>query len=157
MLSAFRGESRLGTWLARIVINEALGRKRRRALPLVPLETAMESTDRQMQGALADHPDDQPERAAMRSEMRLLMEARIDELPEAFRTVFMLRAVEESTVEEVAAALGIPEATVRSRFFRARGLLREGLSRDADLATGDAFAFAGARCDRIVAGVLSRL
>jgi RNA polymerase sigma-70 factor (ECF subfamily) len=106
---------------------------------------------------LADNPDVQPERAAMRSEMRHLMEARIDGLPEAFRTVFMLRAVEESSVEEVAAALGIPEATVRSRFFRARGLLREGLSRDADVATSDAFAFAGARCDRIVAGVLTRL
>ena len=85
-----------------------------------------------------------------------LMEARIDMLPEAFRTVFMLRAVEEMSVEEVSAALGIPEATVRTRFFRARGLLREGLSRDVDLAIGDAFSFDGARCDRIVAGVLAR-
>ena len=86
----------------------------------------------------------------MRSEIRRLIEARIDGLPEAFRTVFMLRAVEELSAEEVAAALGIPEATVRSRFFRARGMLREGLSRDADFALADAFSFDGARCDRIV-------
>jgi RNA polymerase sigma-70 factor (ECF subfamily) len=93
----------------------------------------------------------------MRAEVRRLIEARIDLLPDAFRTVFMLRAVEELSVEEIAAVLDIPEATVRTRFFRARGLLREGLSRDVDLAIGDAFSFAGARCDRIVAGVLARL
>ena len=69
----------------------------------------------------------------------------------------MLRAVEELSVEEIAVALEIPEATVRTRFFRARGLLREGLSRDVDLAIGDAFSFAGARCDRIVASVLAKL
>ncbi|HET9976159.1 MAG TPA: RNA polymerase subunit sigma, partial [Burkholderiaceae bacterium] len=56
-----------------------------------------------------------------------------------------------------AAALALPEATVRTRHFRARGLLREGLSRDIDLALGDAFSFDGARCDRLVAGVLARL
>ena len=93
----------------------------------------------------------------MRTEMRGLIEDRIDKLPEAFRAVFMLRAVEEMSVEEVAAALQLPEATVRTRFFRARGLLREGLSRDVDLAISEAFAFGGARCDRIVAGVRARL
>ena len=67
----------------------------------------------------------------------------------------MLRAVEELSVEEVAAALNIPEATVRSRFFRARGLLREGLARDIDVSMADAFSFAGVRCDRIVARVLA--
>ena len=98
-----------------------------------------------------------PERAAQRAEARRLLEAKIDELPDAFRTVFVLRAVEEMTVEEAAVALGIPEATVRTRFFRARGLLRESLSREIDIAHGDAFAFAGARCDRIIANVMARL
>ena len=93
----------------------------------------------------------------MRGEVRQLMEARIDTLPDAFRTVFMLRALEEMSVEEVAVVLEIPEASVRTRFFRARGLLREGLARDVDLAIGDAFSFAGARCDRIVAGLLAKL
>ena len=98
-----------------------------------------------------------PDKAAQRSETRRLLEAKIDQLPDAFRTVFVLRAVEEFSVEEAAAALDIPEATVRSRFFRARGLLRESLSREIDLAHGDAFAFAGARCDRITANVMARL
>jgi RNA polymerase sigma-70 factor (ECF subfamily) len=87
--------------------------------------------------------------------MRRLVEARIDELPELFRTVFILRAVEEMTVEEVSSALQIPEATVRTRFFRARAQLRESLSRDMDFALEDAFSFDGARCDRIVASVLA--
>ena len=93
----------------------------------------------------------------MRAEIRRQMEARIDLLPEAFRSVFVLRAVEEMSVEEVAQALGIPEATVRTRFFRARSLLREGLASDVDTALGDAFAFDGVRCDRIVASVLARV
>lgn len=100
---------------------------------------------------------ERPEHAAMRAETRRLLEARIDELPDAFRIVFVLRAVEEMTVPETAAALDIPEATVRSRFFRARGLLREALSREIDIAVDGAFAFAGGRCDRMVAGVLARL
>jgi len=84
------------------------------------------------------------------------LEARIDRLPEAFRCVFILRAVEEMSVEEVSTALQLPEATVRTRYFRARSLLREGLSREVDLAIGDAFSFDGERCDRIVAHVLAR-
>jgi RNA polymerase sigma-70 factor, ECF subfamily len=109
-----------------------------------------------LEDLMEGNPDDRPDRAAMRSEVRALMEACIDALPEAFRTVFMLRAVEEMSVEEVSAALGLPEATVRTRFFRARGLLREGLAREFDHALADAFSFDGARCDRIVAGVMAR-
>ena len=75
----------------------------------------------------------------------------------AYRAVFMLRAVEEYTVEETARILGIPEATVRSRLFRAKSLLREGLASEVDLATEDVFAFAGERCDRIVSTVMKRI
>jgi len=153
----FRAEAKLSTWLVRIVINQAFARLRRRSAQIIPLDTAMEPVDPEMRQALEDDPDHGPEPRAMRAEVRRLIEARIDRLPEAFRTVFMLRAIEEMSVEEVAAALEMPEATVRTRFFRARGLLREGLSRDVDVALDDAFAFAGERCDRIVAGVLTRL
>jgi RNA polymerase sigma-70 factor (ECF subfamily) len=86
-----------------------------------------------------------------------MLEGAIDALPEGFRTVFVLRAVEDLTVEEAAAILGIPDATVRTRFFRARALLRESLAHEIELAHDDVFAFAGARCDRIVAAVLGRL
>jgi len=157
-IGGFRADARLSTWLVRIVINQALGRLRRRGgAQVIPLEAAMESNDPDTREALEDDPDRGPERAAMRTELRRLIEDRIDRLPDAFRVVFMLRAVEEMSVEEVAAVLELPEATVRTRFFRARGLLREGLSRDVDLGISDAFSFAGERCDRIVAGVLSRL
>ena len=156
-LATYRCESKLSTWLVRIVMNEALGRLRRSSAQVIPLDTAMESTDPDTQASMHDDPEQRPEQAAMRAQVRRLMEARIDSLPEAFRTVFMLRAVQELSVEEVSAALQVPEATVRTRYFRARGLLREGLSRDVDLAIGEAFSFDGARCDRIVAAVLTRL
>ena len=156
-LPTFRAGAKLSTWLVRIVIDEAPGRVRRGRAEVIPLDSAMGSADPLTQESFEDDADLQPERAAMRSEVRRLMEARIGSLPEAFRTVFELRAVEELSVEEASAALHVSEATVRTRFFRARRLLREGLSRDIDLAMDDAFSFAGARCDRIVAGVMTSL
>lgn len=156
-LGSFRSEARLSTWLVRIVINEALGRLRRRGAQVLAFDATIDLPDLSLEDVMEDDPDDRPDRAAMRSELRALMEACIDALPEAFRTVFMLRAVEEMSVEEVSAALGLPEATVRTRFFRARGLLREGLARDVDRALADAFSFDGARCDRIVSAVIARL
>ncbi|KQX29422.1 RNA polymerase sigma factor [Variovorax sp. Root434] len=157
-IGTFRDDALLSTWLVRIVINEALGRLRRRGAQVIQLDGAhVADVDPDPASAVADDPDLQPERLAMREELRLLMERRIDRLPDAYRTVFMLRAVEEMSVAQTAIALELPEATVRTRFFRARSLLREGLSRDMDVALGDAFSFDGARCDRIVAGVLSSL
>ena len=107
----------------------------------------------------AGHGDaaDQPDQAFQRAQARGLIEAKIDGLPEVFRTVFMLRAVEELSVEETARVLGIPDATVRSRYFRARGMLREALARELDFALEDAFGFDGERCNRIVANVMERL
>jgi RNA polymerase sigma-70 factor (ECF subfamily) len=156
-LAGFRAEAKVSTWLVRIVVNEALGRLRRRGAQVIPMDAAIDIDEQHDEPDVEDNADREPERAAMRSELRVLMEKRIDTLPDVFRTVFMLRAVEELSVEETAAALEIPEATVRTRFFRARSLLREGLSRDVDFAIGDAFSFAGARCDRIVARVLARV
>lgn len=158
-LGRFRGEAQLSTWLTRIVINQALQRLRRHRREgqvfdldrVVDLEQALES---------AGTPTDTtfgPEGEAMRAELRQLLEAKIDQLPPAFRTVFVLRALEELSVEDTAACLKIPEATVRSRFFRARGLLRESLEQTVELALQDAFSFDGKRCDRIVASVLHRL
>ncbi len=155
-LRRYRTESRLSTWLVRIAINEALGRLRRRSAQVIPLEAAMADHDADIQSLFADAPERGPEPSLMRGQMRRLMEARIDQLPEAFRVVFVLRAVEEMSVEETAQALRIPEATVRTRFFRARSLLRESLAREVDTALADAFSFDGARCDRIVARVLEK-
>lgn len=155
-LSTFRAEARLSTWLTRIVINEALGRLRKRSGKVIPMDATI-ALDEVGDVEPGDDAERGPELTAMRDELRSLIEKRIDLLPDAFRTVFVLRAIEELTVEETAAALDIPEATVRSRFFRARGLLREGLSREFDFAVNDAFSFDGARCDRIVARVQARI
>ncbi|SNS95559.1 RNA polymerase sigma-70 factor, ECF subfamily [Noviherbaspirillum humi] len=160
-LDQFRGESALSTWLTRIAINEAYMRQRRstRQAEIVQLgsdiDPAWEETAR-AEPAMSDAAGS-PEQHAMRTEARRLLEAKIDALPQAFRTVFVLRAVEEMPVEEVAALLGMPEATVRTRYFRARSMLREALARELDIAFEGAFGFDGERCDRIVASVCSRL
>jgi RNA polymerase sigma-70 factor (ECF subfamily) len=156
-LGDFRADAKLSTWLVRIVINEALGRMRKKEAQIIPLDAAMTSFEPEVQTSLTADSERQPEGVAMRAELRKLMEARIDMLPEAFRTVFMLRAVEEMSVEEVSQALEIPEATVRTRFFRARSLLRERLASDIDVTLNDAFSFDGERCDRVVAAVRARL
>jgi RNA polymerase sigma-70 factor (ECF subfamily) len=152
-MDQFRGDSKISTWLVRITANEALMRLRKRARTAevidlhsspVPDEVAVKKTE-------------QPDSQAARKELRGLLESKIDALPEAFRAVFILRGVEEFSVEETASALEIPEATVRTRFFRARSLLREALSSEIDLVFDEAFGFAGARCDRVVANVLARL
>ena len=158
-IGGFRGGSQLATWLVRIVVNEALGRvrKRKRRAELIDLYDTTEPGDDRAEASMSDATPDGPERAAQRAQIRRLLEAQIDRLPDAFRTVFVLRAIEEMPVDEAAACLGIPEATVRTRYFRARGLLREALAREIDFGFEDAFAFAGARCDRIVEGVLDRL
>jgi RNA polymerase sigma-70 factor (ECF subfamily) len=156
-LPTFRAEAKLSTWLVRIVRNEALGRLRRHDGNVIQLDPTADTADPDAEQSMEDDPDQRPECVAMRSDVRRLVEARIDALPDAFRTVFVLRAVEEWSVEEIAEALQLPEATVRTRHFRARSLLREGLSRDIDIAMSDAFSFAGARCNRMVANVLAEL
>ncbi|HTJ07193.1 MAG TPA: RNA polymerase sigma factor [Caldimonas sp.] len=158
-LGAFRGDARLSTWLTRIVINQALGRLRaRRRDNVVGLHDDMGEPAGEAKGdAMDEAPAASPELGALRAQLRRLLEREIDALPLAFRTAFMLREVEEMPIDEVAASLEIPPATVRTRVFRARAMLRAALAEELDLATGDVFAFAGARCDRIVAAVLARL
>lgn len=155
-IAAYRAEAKLSTWLVRIVANEALARRRKdvRRAQVLPIRAGVEHAELEAQ---SDHQGEGPQQLAERSEMRRLLEAKIDALPEGFRAVFVLRALEELTVEETAAALGIAEGTVRTRFFRARSQLREALSREIDLAFDDAFGFAGERCDRIVSRVLARI
>jgi RNA polymerase sigma-70 factor (ECF subfamily) len=153
-LPDFRGESSLATWLTRIVMNAAMMRRRKSGRMAEVIELGGESATDDM---AAMREPAQPEQAAQRAQARGLIEAKIDRLPEVFRTVFILRAVEELSVEETGRVLGIPEATVRSRYFRARGMLREALARELDFALEDAFGFDGERCNRIVANVMRRL
>ena len=152
----FRGDAALGTWLARLVHNECLGRIRRRARRenIIPMSAQPLGFDID---SLPGNVYEPPDQALGRAEMRVLLERKLDELPEAFRSVFVLRSVEELSVEETALCLGIPEATVRTRHFRAKSLLRESLAQDIDLAERDMYEFGGCDCDRIVATVTARL
>jgi RNA polymerase sigma-70 factor (ECF subfamily) len=159
-MGKFRGEAALSTWLVRIAVNESNKRLRK----INRLSTWMEfNSDFKRNDVTVDDTmdeilsSDQPEPALMRAQTRHMLESRIDGLPDVFRSVFVLRAVEELTVDETAACLGIPPATVRSRYFRARGLLRKALKREMDDGLSSAFSFAGDRCDRIVAAVLARV
>ena len=155
-IGQFRGEAALSTWLSRLVLNECLGRRRRSDRRDGVVRIVSSDTDSHIDTVAADHTD-LPDQAAGRAQMLGILESKLDELPEEFRTVFVLRSVEELSVEETAACLGIPEATVRSRHFRAKGLLREALAREVDLAERDIFEFGGRHCDRVIANVLARL
>jgi RNA polymerase sigma-70 factor, ECF subfamily len=157
-MGEFRRDAQLVTWLTRIVVNQALMRRRKqkRHANVVSLH-APSHTGEATYETVSDDSIEPPPHAALRAEVKRVMERRIDDLPLAFRTVFIMREVEDMSVQETADALSIPAATVRTRLFRARALLREALARDLDIVTPDLFGFAGDRCDRIVYGVLSTL
>ena len=155
-IGQFRGDSSLATWLSRLVLNECFSRMRRNSrrnnvVPIVSATTHTESIH--MIAAESESPDT----ALGRAQMRELLERKVDELPDNFRSVFVLRSVEEMSVDETAGSLGIPEETVRSRHFRAKNMLRDSLARDLNLAERDLYEFGGMHCDRIVAAVLRRL
>lgn len=158
-LDEFRGGSELSTWLTRIVVNQALMRlrKEKRRSSIVPFRSGASTDADSPVAQVPDNRSESPSAAAIRAETRRILERRIDELPSSFRAVFIMREVEDMSIDEIAECLSISPATVRTRLFRARALLRAALARDIDVATGDVFAFAGARCDRIVAFVLQRL
>jgi RNA polymerase sigma-70 factor (ECF subfamily) len=157
-LDSFRGESRLGTWLARIVMNEALGRLRRRK-PTVDLDTFAKTHDggAEIIRFPAANPDLDPETTMAQREIRALLERAIDALPEAFRTVLVARLIEGMSIEETAELFDIRPETVKTRLHRARRLLKDEMERHVGPVMGDAFPFAGRRCERLTGTVLSRL
>lgn len=157
-ISAYKSGSKLSTWLTRIAINEALARRRKfqHRADLIQLhQSALISEP--AEGIQMQPISDSPESTVRRSEIRRLIEQHIDQLPEIFRSVFVLRALEEMSVEETAICLDLPEATVRTRYFRGRALMREAVAREIDLSYEEAFSFDGERCDRIVENVLARI
>ena len=154
-IGSFRGQAKLSTWLTRIVINEALAylRKRSRAPTLVALQGR--ELDEALEAVSDCSRSERPDDILLRTDVRRLIQAHIDQLPLAYRTVFVLRAVEEMSVTEASAALGVPEATIRTRFFRARERLRASLALDGEGPLGAAFPFGGVRCDAMVERVMA--
>jgi RNA polymerase sigma-70 factor (ECF subfamily) len=158
-LEKFRGDSGLGTWLTRIALNEALGRLRRRRpkVQIEALDTPQERDRMQVIPFPLMKSDADPEQSVARRDVRMLLERAIDNLSEPFRVVFVMRDVEEMSVEETAAELGLRPETVRTRLHRARTQLRKALDTELASALTDAFPFGGARCARLADAVTRRL
>jgi RNA polymerase sigma-70 factor (ECF subfamily) len=148
----------LGTWLARIVTNEALGRLRT-AGRVVALDAYRQPGSGEEEGRTAELASDlpDPERLAASGELRRLLAAAVDGLPQEFRSVFVLREVEGLSTAETAAWLAIRPETVKTRLHRARLQLQESLGQQLLAGSPSLFDFDGARCDRIVDQVLTRL
>jgi RNA polymerase sigma-70 factor (ECF subfamily) len=149
-LGDFSGRARFSTWLTRIAVNEAFARLRRGRRM-----TALDDTN------VEDHrmasPGFGPEQSASDRELGVILEHAVDSLPEAFRTVFVLRSVEQLSVAETAEVLDIPEDTVKTRLYRARGLLQNALTERVGAALPSIFDFHLSRCDRVVARVFARV
>ena len=157
-LDGFRGEARFGTWLARIVINEALACLRRR---WPTIDFTLVSDNAALSAQVIPFPsasrEKDPETTMAQNQIRTLLERAIDKLPDGFREILIARLVEEMSVEETAEVFGILPQTVKTRLFRARALLRAEMEKHVGAGLGDAFPFEGRRCERLTAAVLARL
>jgi RNA polymerase sigma-70 factor (ECF subfamily) len=156
-LDQFRGDASFATWLTRIAMNEALGRVRsRRATVDFSAESEAGITAHILKFPDASRSSD-PETAVAHHQLRAILERAIDALPDAFRLVFIARAVEGLSIDETAALLNIKPETVKTRVFRARTRLRRELERQLGADVGGVFAFDGARCERLTDAVIERL
>lgn len=156
-LQTFRGEAALGTWLARIAINLALSSQRKKGHVIEFGPSDRDAGEQPEDNAMnATTPEDEaPDALAQRSEVRTLLQDSIEALPAIYRTVFILRAVEELSVQETAFCLSVSEDVVKTRFLRARAMLRETLAARVEPLVQDIFSFAGSRCDAVCARVVS--
>jgi RNA polymerase sigma-70 factor (ECF subfamily) len=151
-LDSFRGDASLGTWLSRIVINEALGRLRKRRRTVAMPENPQAEI---IQFPL--NPSDDPERTMAQRQILQLVERATDSLPDVYRMVFVARVIEGLSIEETSELLGVRPQTVKTRLHRARALLRKALDDQIGPVLLEAFPFAGRRCERLTAAVMKRL
>ena len=142
-LDQFAGEARFSTWLTKIAVYEALGRLRKAKFE-EELDEAMDS-------------EDNPERAAYGRELQSAIEQAVDSLPPMYRTIFVMREVNELSVAETADCLGITQENVKTRLHRARTLLQKRLEQAIGSASVHAFSYMGSRCDRMTAAVMERI
>ncbi|MFI5072741.1 MAG: RNA polymerase sigma factor [Terriglobales bacterium] len=153
-LDQFAGKAKFSTWLTRIAVHEALARQRRgtRYQELEPMSESQADPMEKFASPAAD-----PEQQASNSEIRGLLEEAVEALPEVYRTIFMLRDVEEMSTSDAAYALEISEENVKVRLHRARALLRKSLYARAGMEAKEAFGFHAVRCDRVVKNVFERI
>lgn len=153
-LDQFAGRASFPTWVTRIAFHEALSRvrKNKRWAPLEdPQGEIMPGANR-----LQSSPET-PEAQAMRGQLGRMLQSVVDALPETYRSVFVLREVEQLSTIETAECLGISEEAVKTRLHRSRAILRRDLESRIGPAIAEAYAFLGSRCDRTVARVLGRI
>jgi RNA polymerase sigma-70 factor, ECF subfamily len=148
-LDQFEHRARFSTWLTKIAVYEALSRVRRRG------RFPTESEDDDMTAITTTDPD--PERQAQASELRAILEGAIDALPAAYRSVFVMREVEQLSTAETAECLDVSEDAIKMRLHRARAMLRDDLMERVGATAPELLRFDGARCDRIVRNVMARL
>jgi RNA polymerase sigma-70 factor (ECF subfamily) len=153
-LAQFERRASFATWLTRIAFNEALARKKARE-KLVEVDSLEESEEAKMKYLTSNAPN--PEEEALARSIGGMLETAVDTLPESYRSVFMLRDVEGLSTAETAQCLDLSEESVRVRLHRGRALLRREIFKRTGEASAVAFQFAGARCDGIVASVLTRI
>jgi RNA polymerase sigma-70 factor (ECF subfamily) len=149
-LHQFAGDAQFSTWLTRIAVNEALGRRRKRT-------RARDQGTAEVDISLVESNTPDPEQEASNSELRDVMEREVAALPDAFRVVVVMRDVEGLSTAETATCLGISEDLVKQRLHRARAMLRENLYQRVGVTLASLFAFGNARCDRVVAAVMARI
>ncbi|MGQ7790966.1 RNA polymerase sigma factor [Faunimonas sp. B44] len=157
-LGEFRGESTLSTWLTRIVLNESLMRLRQgRRTAEITRTFEQESRSGRVVRFPGMAQGQDPEKAAATAQITRILERAVDALPIDFRVVFVMRCVQEMSVEETAEQLAIPQATVKTRLHRARLLLRRSLDEELGVSLTGTFPFGGSRCARMTEAVLARL
>jgi RNA polymerase sigma-70 factor (ECF subfamily) len=152
-LDQFDGRAKFSTWLTKIAVHEALARVRNRQR-LVEIDAVIGTME---DGMKLESKGPSPEQEVLTQTMRMVLEAAVDRLPETYRSVFMLREVEEMSTAETAECLDLSEEAVKVRLHRARSLLRKDIYTQTGAATATAFQFMGARCDRMVSAVLEKI
>jgi RNA polymerase sigma-70 factor (ECF subfamily) len=157
-IDGFEGRSSLATWLTRIVVNESLWRlrvQRRRREQLESEGVAVIDMYRERLAQASAEPA--PDAAVAREQLRLLIERAVADLPDGFRSVFVLRDIEGLSIDETAAALAIPAATVKTRLHRARAKLQQALAPEVKGVLTGSFPFAGADCAALTERVMAEI
>ena len=158
-LQQFEERSQFSTWLVRIALHEAFGRRRKvqRAETTAARSHADVDDDRgELMETLAS-PAADPERQAYARELHRVLEAAVDTLPEAYRTVFMLRDIEGLSTSETGQGLGLGDEAVKTRLHRARAMIRRAVTARIGEVAARTFQFHAPRCDRVVSAVLARI
>ncbi|HEY7911361.1 MAG TPA: RNA polymerase sigma factor [Blastocatellia bacterium] len=152
-LDQFDGRAKFSTWLTKIAVHEALARLRKRER-VVEIDAELGSMEGRMK---LESKAPSPEQEVLTNTIRIVLETAVERLPQSYRSVFVMREVEQMSTAETAESLDISEESVKVRLHRARALLRKHIYAQTGAATAGAFQFLGARCDRMVSSVLVRI